>query len=396
MGEWMTAPLGSLLANGEVSYGIVQPGNDVADGVPIARVKDLRNRRIDESNPMRVAPAVSDRHSRTVLQGGELLMSVVGTVGETAVVPDRLAGWNVARAIAVLKPTKVSAQWLQLALQTKSVQGEIQGVLNTTVQSTLNLADLKRLSIPVPPEAEQRSIAEVLGALDDKIAANDRIAHLCVEAADVYYQRQQAGTNETVRLGDVATLVLGGTPSRSKPEYWTNGTVPWVASGKANEDRVLEPTEWITTEALEKSAAKMMPTNATVLAITGATLGQVARLEIEASGNQSLIGIWHCDAAINDWIYFAVCHEIDELLKHATGAAQQHVNKAAVAALEIPMPQHGKVAAWGALVRPLLDRAASADAESLRLAATRDELLPLLMSGKIRVQDAEYVNGDSL
>ncbi len=159
--------------------------------------------------------------------------------------------------------------------------------------------------------------------------------------------------------------------------------------GKANESRVLEPTALITEEALAKSAAEMMPEGATVVAITGATLGQVSRLEIASSGNQSLIGIWHEDPALNDWLYFAMRHEIEELLKHATGAAQQHVNKAAVDGLQIPWPDRLELELWGEQVRPMLDAAAAADKESLVLARTRDELLPLLMSGDVRVKDAE-------
>jgi type I restriction enzyme S subunit len=321
---------------------------------------------------------------------------VVGTVGESAVVPPGLAGWNVARAIAVIRPEGVSAHWLRLVLQTREARENINGVLNTTVQATLNLSDLKRLLIPMPPQPMRDAITEILGALDDKIVVNGRIANNVTRLADALYEAELAFSIEANTIGGLATSVLGGTPSRAKPEYWTDGDVPWISSGKANEDRVLEPTEWITEEALEKSAAKLMPVKATILAITGATLGQVARLEIATSGNQSLIGIWHNDAAMNDWLYFSVRHGIDELLKHATGAAQQHVNKGVVDALKVPVPVPGRLRRWGRSVRPLLDRAAAADRESLRLRKAHSELLPLLMSGRVRVKDAEKVVEETL
>lgn len=132
----------------------------------------------------------------------------------------------------------------------------------------------------------------------------------------------------------------------------------------------------------------MMPQGATIVAITGATLGQVARLEIPASGNQSLVGIWAEDPGLNDWLYVAVQRQIVELIKSATGAAQQHVNKRDVDSLKVPLVSATQVDAWGAIARPLFDRAATADRESLELIGVRNALLPLLMSGKLRVKDA--------
>jgi len=283
----------------------------------------------------------------------------------------------------------LDTRFLYYAFKTDFVQRDLASRATGTTVVGIRNPELRKLRVPAPSFSEQRAIAEVLGALDDKIAANDRVAKAALELADAFYTEQANNVTERATLGAIATTVLGGTPSRNRADYWTGGTVPWIASGKANEERVLAPSEWITEEALEKSAAKLMPKRATILAITGATLGQVARLEIETSGNQSLVGVWHDDAATNDWLYFAVRHEIDELLKHATGAAQQHVNKGAVERLNVPMPAAGRLQRWGARVRPLLDQAAAVDHESLKLAATRDELLPLLMSGKLRVKDAE-------
>src|SRR5690606_30139598 len=79
-----------------------------------------------------------------------------------------------------------------------------------------------------------------------------------------------------VRVGEAFRTVLGGTPSRANPLFWANGSVPWINSGKVNELRIISPSELITEAALERSAAKLMPRRTTVVAITGATLGQVS------------------------------------------------------------------------------------------------------------------------
>lgn len=100
-GNWQTVPLAELIKPDKgISYGIVQPGAHEADGIPIVRVTDVRNGRIAIHSPLRVAQAIERAHARTRLSGGELLLTIVGTVGECAVVPKSLAGWNTARAIA--------------------------------------------------------------------------------------------------------------------------------------------------------------------------------------------------------------------------------------------------------------------------------------------------------
>lgn len=386
--------LEDLVTNGDISYGIVQPGYDTVVGVPIVRVKDIRDGRIDQASVLRVDPKVSDRHSRTVLEGGELLVTIVGTVGESAVVPKEMAGWNVARAVAVVRPSGVSAEWIRLCLETSEVKQALTGVLNTTVQSTLNLADLKRLLIPVPPARDRVAIAEVLTALDDKSAMNTVLAASSVALAAAMFDMALIGSSLSwAPLGEIATTILGGTPGRDVARYWEGGTIAWLNSGKANEFRVLSPSEWITQEALDRSAAKIMPVGTTLLAITGATLGQIARLEIAAAGNQSLVGIWSDDPSLNDWLYFAVQSKSADLLRFATGAAQQHVNKRNVDGLLVPLISDSYMRAWARVVRPLLDRAANADRESLQVDAVRDVLLPQLMSGKIRVKDAEQMVG---
>lgn len=271
-------------------------------------------------------------------------------------------------------------------------QTDVLGYLTGSAQPKLSRSSLDSIAVHVPALPEQVAIAEILGALDDKIAANTRVAAASVRLAENLYLREVLSAKfSTQPLGQVATTVLGGTPSRQNQDFWTSGSVPWLNSGKANEDRITQPSAYITDEALRRSAAKLMPEGTTVIAITGATLGQVSRLEIAASGNQSLVGIWSENRALNDWLYFAIRDQIPELLKKATGAAQQHVNKRDVDSLPVPIARSTDLDNFSTVATPLLKVAASADIQNLGLAATRDALLPQLMSGKLRVKDAEKV-----
>ncbi len=145
-------------------------------GIPIVRVNDVRNGRISTTSPMKVTPKIEAAYSRTRLQGGELLLTLVGTVGETAVVPDALRGWNTARAVGVIPVRKdVGAYWVKLALQSPEIKARIDSRLNTTVQATLNLGDVSKLPIVLPSFEERTKIAHILGTLDDKIELNRRM-----------------------------------------------------------------------------------------------------------------------------------------------------------------------------------------------------------------------------
>jgi len=136
----------------------------------------VRDGRIAVNDPLRVAQSVEAAYTRTRLRGGELLLTLVGTVGEAAVVPQSLAGWNTARAVAVIPVrSEIGAYWVQIALRSPIVQERIGSRLNTTVQATLNLRDVAELPIVLPPPGERGAIARILGALDDKIELNRRM-----------------------------------------------------------------------------------------------------------------------------------------------------------------------------------------------------------------------------
>lgn len=173
----------------------------------------------------------------------------------------------------------------------------------------------------LPPLDEQKAIAATLSCLDDKIELNNRINKNLEEIAQaifkswfVDFEPFQDGEFEDSELGRIpkgwrvgkieeyAKCELGGTPSRTKEEYW-NGDIPWINSGKTNEFRITQPSEYITELGLASSSTKLLPAKTTVVAITGATLGQVSLLEIQSCTNQSVVGILENELVPYEFIY---------------------------------------------------------------------------------------------
>lgn len=145
-------------------YGVVQPGAETSDGVALIRVQDMESGTILKNQLRTVAPVVDAEYRRSRVVGGEVLVSVVGTIGRTSVVPQGLSA-NIARAVArIACREEVSPLWVHYWLSTDSVQWHLLNSAKEVARKTLNLSDLARIPIALPGPAEQSLIAEKVGA----------------------------------------------------------------------------------------------------------------------------------------------------------------------------------------------------------------------------------------
>ena len=255
---------------------------------------------------------------------------------------------------------------------------------------------IMQYEVPVLDINLQRRIASILKAIDKKIELNNTINNNLEQQAQAVFKAwfvdfkpfsgELPNDWKHTKLGTSCKCVLGGTPSRNKSEYW-NGTIPWINSGEVNKFRIIKPSETITNLGLEKSATKLLPKKTTVLAITGATLGQVSLLEISACANQSVVGIIPNDNLPYEYIYPLIKQNITELISHQTGGAQQHINKQNVENLDIVIPPYTHLAKYQNTVCSFYEMIANNCFENERLSSLRDALLPKLMSGELDVSD---------
>ncbi len=172
-----------------ISYGIVQPGQHKDDGVPVIRVNNFNNGQLDLNDVLRVAPEVEDKYKRTRLKGGEVLLTLVGSTGQSVIVPKELIGWNVPRAIAVIRPTpEVGSEWINICLQSTETKHFLDVRANTTVQKTLNLKDVRDIPILLPPERTRRAIESIATTLTRKIQLNNQINQTLEQMAQAIFK----------------------------------------------------------------------------------------------------------------------------------------------------------------------------------------------------------------
>lgn len=141
-------------------------------------------------------------------------------------------------------------------------------------------------------------------------------------------------------ISDFCETGSGGTPNRSKHlEYYDGGTIPWVKSGELAQSIVESAEEFITPKGLAESSAKLLEPGAILLAMYGATVGQVSRLAISAATNQAICHIYPdtklCDP---DYLYRVLKGAKDKLLAKRVGGGQPNISQKIVRDLQIPLP----------------------------------------------------------
>ena len=140
------------------------------------------------------------------------------------------------------------------------------------------------------------------------------------------------------RLGDICETSSGGTPPRSHPEYFENGSIPWLKSGEVSQGYISSSEEFITEEALQLSSAKLFPIDTALVAMYGATVGEVGILKIPAATNQAICGVFPGDKFIPEFLYLILKAKKDFLISQSAGGAQPNISQKIIRDLNIPLP----------------------------------------------------------
>jgi type I restriction enzyme S subunit len=159
-----------------INYGVVQPGDDLEEGVPLVRVGDLIDGSVRHSELKRIAPSIEAAYKRSRLRGDEILVSCVGSIGVVALANESVKGFNIARAVARI-PLAESTDRLFMAayLNTDFVQRYFTNELRTVSQPTLNIKQITETTVVLPPIALQQEFARRVGAVE-KLKAAQRAA----------------------------------------------------------------------------------------------------------------------------------------------------------------------------------------------------------------------------
>lgn len=372
---WEFVKLGDLVHR-KIGYGIVQPGANVDVGVPVIKVNNIISGLSNIELLEKTTTDIDARYTRTRLVGGELVISLVGSVGKTAIVPKTFAGCNLVRATGLIDiKDEILAKWVKYYIDSPQGQAYINSNVNTTVQVTLNIKSLSDMPIPLPDHAIREKIVAILSSLDDKIELNRRINANLEQQAQALY-----------KSWFVDFEPFGG----KMPEDWREGTLGEIAEfrrgkGILGKDTIKGNIPVVAGGLEPAYYHNLANTKAPVVTISasGANAGFMRMYNVD---------VWASDCSYIDsrcanllWTY---CYlKINaQLLKHAqTGAVQPHVKASDVNAFEIIIPSSENILNFQQKVKPIFDQIANNERENIHLSQLRDTLLPKLMSGEITV-----------
>lgn len=164
LGKWESVPLEALVDPiSNIPYGIIKTGQDIHSGVPTVRAGDIKSYRIDKSSLKMVDEAISNKYDRTKLKGGEVLLSIRGTVGNAAVASNELRGCNISREVAMISVLKgVNANYIAYFLSSPQARSYLRKHTKGIAQQGINLSDLRSLPTPLPSFEEQEVISMLI------------------------------------------------------------------------------------------------------------------------------------------------------------------------------------------------------------------------------------------
>ena len=268
---------------------------------------------------------------------------------------------------------------------------DLSGYITGSAQPKLSQANLNAVDITIPEITAQRKIVDYLYTLDQKIDTNNRINDNLQQQAYAYFLRLFVeNADPTWRLGtisDLGTVVGGGTPSKAKPEYYTENGIAWITPKDLSVDKskfISHGENDITDLGYRNSSATMMPKGA-VLFSSRAPIGYIAIAGNDVTTNQGFKSVIPRQEIGTPYVYYYLIHNLPLIESKASGSTFKEVSGSVMKSVEAVIPDSTTLAKFNDFCRPIFELQAKLEQENRDLATLRDSLLPRLMSGEIDV-----------
>ena len=375
MGEWRETTIGEVC---HIFDGPHATPVKTEDGPWFLSISSLENGRLNLAESAHISNKDFDRWTRRVTPTpGDVLFSYETRLGAAALMPSGLRAC-LGRRMGLLRPdpSRLNSHFLLYAYLGPTFQKVIEqrSIRGATVDR-IPLVEMHKWPISIPPLHEQKAIAAVLGVLDDKIAVNERIVTAALELAGAQYNDIALRATETTTVGDLLELRYGkALPAVSRipgkiPVYGSGGI-----SGSHNEYLVSGPGVIVgrkgTVGTVHWSEGSFFPIDTTFYVML-----RRKTLPMEAA--------------------FFMLRSLG-LSSMNSDSAVPGLNRGAVHSLEVRIPDQPTLRSFGQMVRQMFSLRENVAAESRKLAELRDTLLPKLMSGELRVREAEEIVGGAL
>ncbi len=344
------------------------------------------------------------RQKYDVPKPGDLLLTTRGTNGIPYIYKDSDCFYFADGNLSWFKKfnNQLNVRYLYYWFKSHVGKHSVDSISKGTAQKAVPIEGLRGIDIELPEKATQHRIASILSRYDSLIENYQKQIKLLEEAAQRLYKEWFVDLHfpghentkiidgvpegwEKKKISEVCDTTSGGTPSRSKKEFYT-GDILWVKTKELNDDFIFDTEEKITEGAIRKSSAKLIPSGSILMAMYGATIGKLGIATKELSCNQACcVFLLSEENALRLYLYNWLLNNRTILIAMGKGAAQPNLSQDMIKKLEILIPSLCLLKNFDSKVKPIYKELSYLSSQIRLLTEARDRLLPKLMSGEIAV-----------
>ena len=334
--------------------------------------------------------------SRYIVHKGDILISVVGTIGLIGIVGETLDKANqTENCDKIINIKGVLPEYLYYYLKSSFGQDEIKKGTVGAVQPKLPLKNVQDISVLYPAMEEQEKIVAILSAIDEKIETNEVVNNnLLEQVLAIYRYRFVDTTNElrqTCRADEYFDISIGKTPPRKEPQWFSTNPkdVTWVSISDMGTCGlyISKSSKQLTREAVDHHNVKIVPDN-TILLSFKLTVGRIAITDGEMTTNEAIAHFKTNKKEINEYLYcYLKCFNYQTM--GSTSSIATAVNSKIIKGMPFVVPTNEEITEFHSLAAPMFAKIKANQAEISNLTKLRDTLLPKLISGELDVSDID-------
>ena len=376
-------------------------------GIPLVTAKIVKNGTINGYTEY----IAEEDYEKWMVRGfpkvGDVILTTEAPLGEVALLKEEKVA--LAQRIVCLrgKDNVLDNTYLKYYLQSGKGQKSLSARESGTTVTGIKQAELRRVDIEYPTYDDQRRIASILSSLDLKIELNNKINADLEEMAQAIFKNwfvdfepfkdgkfvdSELGMIpegwKVGRLDEIADVVGGSTPSKAKPEYYTQKGIAWLTPKDLSNHPAVYTSRGeidITEEGYNSTSTKLMP-KGTILFTSRAPIGYISIAQNDICTNQGFKSLVPKKAG-TCFLYCFLKYVTPEIENKSTGSTFKEASGSLMKSLQVIMPEQKVFEDFETIVSPLFARIESLEKENSRLSLLRDTLLPRLMSGEIEVPE---------
>ncbi len=369
----------------------------------IIKIKELKDGKVRFFNDS-ASVDVDDKQiiEKYIVKNGDILFALTGDpvnkknplswVGRVSVYEDNQLALLNQRVCKLIPKEELNAKYIYYYFRAFNNFYALASIAKGSAsQANISTKDIESMEVALPSLNIQDKIVLILDSIEEKISQNNKINENLEQQAQAYFDELfivNAKPNwPYCALSDIGSIVAGGTPSKSKSEYYAEQGIAWITPKDLSIDKskfISHGENDISELGFSKSSATKMPAG-TVLFSSRAPIGYIAIAQNEITTNQGFKSVIPHENIGTTYVYFLLKKLLPTIEGMASGSTFKEISGAGMKSVPTVMPDADTIQCFNTFCQPIFNEQEILEAENRRLSALRDSLLPKLMSGEIDV-----------